>query len=86
MWYLYYTKTMQYSCILLLCFNLMYMWYYTTLQFTLNYIHLMFMYNDRPHPVNVGIQYEPRVMSDEDAKKIMDGNDLEEFMKAAAPR
>ena len=41
---------------------------------------------DRPHPVNVGIQYELRVMSDEDAKKIMDGNDSEEFMKVAAPR
>ena len=40
----------------------------------------------RPHPVNVGIQYEPRLVSTEEAEETMTKNDLREFMEIVAPR
>ena len=40
----------------------------------------------RPHPVNAAVQYEPRVMTEEEAAREWASVELREFMERVTPR
>ena len=51
----------------------------------LDHVHTKY-YICRKKPCNAAIQYEPQVMSDEDATVVMQSEEVVDFMKTVCPR